>query len=102
MYCSPIFVMRPSVFFGDQLQAVFVPADPSMQCHEMFAEIMDHVVRDIRQIQNFASEYVLGKTDVPSEASRDTRTKFSDHSTSTIYKWGVLPNQEAPRAVDRQ
>ena len=70
----------PSVFLGDLLQAVFVPADPSMQCHKVFAEVMDHVVRDIRQIQNFAAEYALGKTDDPSETSRDINTKLGDHS----------------------
>ena len=70
----------PRIFLGDLLQAVLVSVDPNMQCHELFAHVVDHIVRDIRQIQNFASQYVLGKTDDPSEASRDIYTKFGDHS----------------------
>ena len=70
----------PRIFLGNLLQAVFVPADPSMQRHEMFAQIVDHFVRDIRQIQNFTSQYVLGKTDDPGETSRDIHTKFGHHA----------------------
>lgn len=51
-----------------------------MQCHEMFAEIVDHFVRDVRQFQNRASQCVLGKSNAPSKTSRNIHTKFSDHS----------------------
>lgn len=68
----------PCVLLRNLFEAVFVPADPSMQCHKMFAEVVDHLSRNVRQVQYFASQVILGKIDDPCEPFWGEQAKFGD------------------------
>ena len=62
---------------------------------------MDHFVRNIRLVQDCASQDILGKIDDPCEPLRDKHTKFGDHPAQTLDELGALATQKAPRTVDR-
>jgi hypothetical protein len=57
----------PRIFFGDLLEPVFIPSDPRVKRHEMFAKVkvMDHLIGDLGQVQYFTHQNILSKPNDP-------------------------------------
>ncbi len=72
-----------------------------MQCHKLFAHIVDYLVRDTRQIQDLACQNSLSKVDDASEASGHKDTKLSNHAAHPIDELRSLANQQIPRTMKR-
>lgn len=53
------------ILFGDLFDTIFIPADPFVQSHELLAQIVDHLIGDVRQIENFTKCDVFGKPNHP-------------------------------------
>lgn len=90
---SLFFLISSGVRVVELVSAVLVPADPSMQFHKMFAEIMDPPIRDVWQVKNFAQQYVVCKTDDLNKTFSGIHIKPGNHSTQTIDKFAALANQ---------
>lgn len=87
------------ILFGNLLQTILVPSDPSVQRNELFTKVMDHLFGDIRQVQNLPSQNVLGKTDDPSEAPCDVDAKLGEYALQSVNQLRALANEKIPSAV---
>ena len=71
-----------------------------MKGHQMFAEVMKHLVCDIGQLQDLASQDIFGKTDDPGETPGDLNTELGDHASKAVNQLSTLADQQITRTME--
>lgn len=71
-----------------------------MKSRKVFAEVVNHFICNIRQVQYLASQYLLGKSNNPRQAPCNIYTELGDYASRAIDQLRKLTDQQVTSTME--